>query len=100
MRHVLEVLNSSQDPFTLICSESKSFNAERLDAATEKDMLQFLEDAYAFASSFAVQKKPYEADQHMTDHTGSKNLMLTNQASKLHTSSEELNELKEFAIDF
>lgn len=49
-------------------------------------MLQFLEDAYAFASSFGFQKKTDETDQQMTDHTGSKNMMLMNQTSKNHTS--------------
>ena len=79
LKFVLDILNTSADPFTLLCSESKSLNAERLETATEKDMQQFLEDAHSFASSFTVIKKQ-EADHEMTDlsESGTKHLMIMN----------------------
>ena len=43
-------------------------------------MRQFLEDAYSFATSFVFPRKSPNEDHEMKTDSGSKNLMLMNQA--------------------
>lgn len=95
---MIDICNSVKDPFTLICSVSKSFNAERLEAANELEMKELIEDAYAFATSFIL-KRNETMNEDMADHSAN-HLIMINHAQKAHTSLNDLNDLQRFAIDF
>jgi len=50
----LKICNAASDPFVLICSDSESMGRAEAEAADERKVREFLEDAHAFSTSFST----------------------------------------------